>query len=195
MAYTKRKDVANQFECFVGATNQNGELYLTESGFNCKRNLRAHQSGMKLTKESKELLKPVSRNLSAYIIESIISENCFGLPNNGTNYKPWYVPHRSTKKPAVFTGPNLQITVVRVEDVQDLTSVPIKGISYLYSKSSATKMTRSVYIKLFKEHINVKILKILISGDEGLSSGKKLPGHLSIPTLIIITLIVRLFTI
>ena len=52
MAYVKRKDVANRFECFVGAIDNQGELYLTESGFNCQRNLRAQQYGMRLVKES-----------------------------------------------------------------------------------------------------------------------------------------------
>ena len=53
LAYVQRKDMANRFECFVGATDDQGEVYLTESGFNCERNLRAQQYGMRLVKESK----------------------------------------------------------------------------------------------------------------------------------------------
>ena len=42
LAYVQRKDMANRFECFVGATDDQGEVYLTESGFNCERNLRGN---------------------------------------------------------------------------------------------------------------------------------------------------------
>ena len=54
MAYVRRTDVQRQFECFVGATDEYGQVFLIESGFNCQRNLRAHISGMKLTEESKQ---------------------------------------------------------------------------------------------------------------------------------------------
>ena len=56
LAYVRRKDL-NSLECFVGATDENGQIFLIESGHNCQRNLRVFQSGMKLTKSRMYLLK------------------------------------------------------------------------------------------------------------------------------------------
>ena len=49
LAYVRRKD-KNNLECFVGATDEFGQIYLSESGFNCQRNLKVIQSGMRLSK-------------------------------------------------------------------------------------------------------------------------------------------------
>ena len=43
----------NQLECFVGATDESGQVFLIESGINCQRNLHVIRNGMKLTKASK----------------------------------------------------------------------------------------------------------------------------------------------
>ena len=59
------------------------------------------------------------------------------MPNNGTKYKPWFVPEgKTTKRPRV-SNPKLEITVIKVEDIEDITSaVPMKdtnsnGMSYV----------------------------------------------------------------
>ena len=52
------------------------------------------------------------------------------MPNNGTNYKPWFVPQgQTTKRPKVLND-DMQITVIRVEDIEDISSaVPMKDPS------------------------------------------------------------------
>ena len=49
LAYVRRKD-KNNLECFVGATDEFGQIHLSESGSNCQRNLKVIQSGMRLSK-------------------------------------------------------------------------------------------------------------------------------------------------
>jgi hypothetical protein len=56
LAHVMRIDVPNRFECFVGATDDEGQIFLIESGTNCLRSLRVTQSGMKLNKESKSVI-------------------------------------------------------------------------------------------------------------------------------------------
>ena len=63
----------------------------------------------------------------SYIFFLFFSENCFGLPNNGTKYKPWFVPGGKTTKRPKVSNPKLEITVIKVEDIKDMTSaVPMK---------------------------------------------------------------------
>ena len=45
--------LVNQLECFVGATDESGQVFLIESGINCQRNLQVIRNGMKLTKARK----------------------------------------------------------------------------------------------------------------------------------------------
>ena len=64
LAYVKRKNaVSERFECFVGATDVEGQIFLSESGFNCQRNLRTQHLGMRLIKERKCL-----KNVLNYIL-------------------------------------------------------------------------------------------------------------------------------
>jgi len=49
--YTRRKDLQS-LECFVGSTDEDGQLYLIESGPYCKRGLAVTQYGMELHKTS-----------------------------------------------------------------------------------------------------------------------------------------------
>ena len=66
--YTKRRDLQDVYECFVGGSsmsisdnidyakgnNTSGkEISIIESGFNCKRGLPVNAFGMPLTKRSK----------------------------------------------------------------------------------------------------------------------------------------------
>ena len=66
--YTKRRDVPNVYECFVGGStmakadaNLGGKenetskrkISIIESGYNCKRGLNVHEYGMPLTKQRK----------------------------------------------------------------------------------------------------------------------------------------------
>ena len=56
LAYVMRKDGTKRFECFIGATNSQNQIFLMESGSNCQRNLRSEMSGMMLTNQSKIFL-------------------------------------------------------------------------------------------------------------------------------------------
>ena len=49
--YTRRRDIPG-YECFVGHVGEDGQVSLAEGGTNCKRGLRVHLFGMKLTKRS-----------------------------------------------------------------------------------------------------------------------------------------------
>ena len=65
--YTKRRDLHDVYECFVGGStkvnpdiseqniNRSSErnIRIIESGFNCKRGLNVNTFGMPLTKQSK----------------------------------------------------------------------------------------------------------------------------------------------
>jgi len=64
--YTRRKDIPG-YECFVAHVGQDGRVSLAEGGSDCKRGMRVHLFGMKLTKR----------------------RNCNGDHDSGSK---WYIP-------------------------------------------------------------------------------------------------------
>ena len=71
LAYVRRKD-KNNLECFVGATDEFGQIHLSESGSNCQRNLKVIQSGMRLSKAGEFLNIRVTYLRTVYSSSTVI---------------------------------------------------------------------------------------------------------------------------
>ena len=84
------------------------------------------------------------------------------MANNGTNYKPWFVPQgKTTKRPRVLNG-DLEITVIRVEDIEDISSaaVPMKDPSL---SSSCGGTFENVKISTIIYFLSLIIYNLLLS--------------------------------
>ena len=92
---------------------------------------------------------------------NFFSGNCFGLPHNNTKYKPWFVPGgKTTKRPAVLNSHqnsgNLEITVIRVEDIENISpAVPMKD-------SSSSRLTKKNNLNLNFLFLNIYVLLIYL---------------------------------
>ena len=114
--YTKRRDIEDSFECFIGAADQKNNIYLIEGGINCRRGLDVISFGMKLNKKNS---CPVNSGLAGKNYKSKISKN-------NKNKSPWLMP--TVKQPGnnISNSPRRSIppNVIRQQDIEDLATRP-----------------------------------------------------------------------
>ncbi len=146
-AYTRRRDLGEAFECFVGKAGGSGndEIFLMEGGAQCRRGLRVEEFGMRLTKQSENrphaghIIFKLSHNTvnntlkamkqisnKSYLLVSFPGSCNLSLPSSG----PWFIPVvREVDKAAgdIRLGGDAYVpglNVIREEDIEDLSTKP-----------------------------------------------------------------------